>query len=257
MRLALVQMSVVEGDPSRNLATARNLLDAAPAADLFLLPELWTSGYAHGTWSRIADTVTPGVLSWLGEEAARRGAYFGGSQISRRDDGALVNRLWLVPPAGTPVWYDKGHLFAPLGEDVHLAPGRTRVRYGLGQFTAALSICFDLRFPEMYRRDAAEGAHLFLVASAWPEPRCPVVQLLARARAVENQAFLALCNRTGAGPSGLSYCGGSMVVAPDGSLLADAGRDEGVVVADVEHAASTLARDALPVLPLRAEGLDW
>jgi predicted amidohydrolase len=257
MRIALVQMAVAEGDDSRNVRHAAELLSGAADAELYLLPELWTSGYAHDAWPRIADESTPAVVEWLTRWAAERNALVGGTLISRTEQGGLANRLWLVSAQGAVAHYDKGHLFAPLGEDVHLQAGRSRVRAQVQEWTAALSICFDLRFPEHYRRDAVDGADLFLVSSAWPEPRCAILQSLVRARAIENQAVLALCNRTGPDGRGHEYCGGSVVLAPDGSVLVDAGREEGVVVAEVNLAAVEGARQALPVLPLRAPGLDW
>lgn len=256
-RVALVQMSITEGSPDRNVARAQSLLADAPAADVYLLPELWSSGYAHARWPSIADTSTPELVEWMRGVAASRNAFIGGSLISRRSDGALVNRFWLLGADGTQVCYDKGHLFAPLGEDTHLAAGANRVRTPIDTWTAALSICFDLRFPEQYRLDAVDGADLFLVASEWPEPRCGVFTALVRARAIENQAVLAVCNRVGPGDPDLRYCGGSAVVAPDGTMLADAGQDECVAVAEVDQATVTRARMALPVLPLRARGLDW
>lgn len=257
-RIGLVQMRIVDGRPDANVARAEGFLTAAPQADVYLLPELWTSGYAHDRWASIAASSTPQVVQWMTDIAAARNAFVGGSLITRRtSDGALVNRFRLIAPDGTRVSYDKGHLFAPLAEDTHLGAGNRRVRTQVQGWTAALSICFDLRFPEQYRLDAVDGAELFLVASEWPEPRCSVFNALIRARAIENQAVLAVCNRVGPGEPDLTYCGGSAVIAPDGTMLAGAGQEECVVVAEVDREAVLEARRALPVLPLRAAGLDW
>lgn len=256
-RLAVVQMTVQEGRPDANVDKAERLLGHAPPADVYLLPELWTSGYSHARWPEIADRSTPAVLEWMAAKAGSRNAWVGGSLITRRSDGALVNRFSLVSPAGATVFYDKGHLFAPLGEDTRLGAGKTRVRAPVEGWTAAMSICFDLRFPEQYRLDAVDGADLFLVVSEWPEPRCALFNCLVRARAIENQAVLAVSNRLGPAEGGLTYCGGSAVIAPDGTVLASAGQEECVAVAEVETSLVRDLRAALPVLPLRAEGLDW
>jgi predicted amidohydrolase len=181
----------------------------------------------------------------------------GGTLITRTDAGGLANRFWMVFPSGRCVWYDKGHLFAPLGENTVLEAGKERVRTSVREWNVALSVCFDLRFPEQYRLDAIDGAEAFFVSSAWPEPRCVLLNTLARARAIENQAVLALCNRTGPGRPGERYCGGSVVVGADGRVLAEAGPDEGVVTADLKRSDVAAIRNALPVLPLRAAGLDW
>lgn len=264
LRVALLQLAVEDGAPARNAARAFDLLRGAPDADLYLLPELWTTGYAHASWPAAADESTPKVAAELQRIADERGAVLGGSMIARRDDGALVNRFWLFAPNGLPdagadaepVWYDKAHLFAPMGEPEHLAAGDRRVRADVAGADVALSVCFDLRFPEMYRHDAADGAALFLVVSAWPHPRAETLRLLARARAVENQAALVLCNRAGSGADGTAFCGGSCVIAPDGSVVADAGEEETVLIAEVDVAAVSRLRQRFPVLTARAPAVD-
>jgi len=181
---------------------------------------------------------------WLGEKQllSELGVTIGGSMITRREDGALVNRFTLtVPGGGTPVAYDKCHRFGPMREVELLGAGAGRVHATVGSVETALSICYDLRFPGMYRASAHEGARLFLVVSAWPRPREMPLRTLAMARAIENQAFLALCNRAGSGADGTMFCGGSCVVSPIGEVLLDLGPDEntGVAEIDVEHVTSS------------------
>jgi omega-amidase len=256
MRIALVQMAVREGDAEANLSRARGLLADAPAAELYLLPELWTSGYAHDRWETLADHSSPAVREWMLSWARERRAWLGGTLIARTDNGGLANRFHLAGPDGQLVLYDKGHLFAPLREDLLLEAGRARVRTTVEDWTAALSICFDLRFPGQYRRDAVEGAEVFLVSSAWPEPRCSILRALAQARAMENQAVLALCNRTGPDGAGGMYCGHSALFGPGGEIVVEAGSDEGVHVAELDRGTVEAARRALPVLSLEVPALD-
>jgi predicted amidohydrolase len=250
-------MSVVDGDVDANIGRVQNLLAATPPADLILLPELWSTGYGHAVWNRAAAESTPDVISYIREVAVQRRATVGGSLLSRNENGKLVNRFWLIGPSGEMAWYDKGHLFAPLKEPEYLESGNQRKQTHLTSWCAALSICFDLRFPEQYRRDALDGAELFLVVAAWPHPRSPALRTLASARAIENQAVLALCNRVGAGTPNLSYCGESMVVLPGGEVIADAGNEECVVVAEIDPACVENARTKMPVLKLRSKELDW
>ncbi|MBL0211690.1 MAG: carbon-nitrogen family hydrolase [Holophagaceae bacterium] len=258
MRAAIVQMQIVDGDPAVNLCRAAELINANPGADLYVIPELWTTGYAHGCWSDAARNSTPDICGDLQALAEANQAWIAGSMISQNAEGHLVNRLWAFPPDGEPpVHYDKGHLFRPMQEHLHLAAGKHRVRRRIAGVETALSICFDLRFPEMYRRDAVDGAEMFLVVSEWPHPRSETLRTLARARAMENQAYLALSNRVGRGADGTDFCGGSMVVAPDGAVLAEAGEVEAVVFAEIDAAKVREARSAFPVLGLRAEGLDF
>ena len=262
LRVALVQLAVVDGDPAANLARAVALVDAAPAADLYLLPELFTTGYAHDVWAAAARGATPGAVDALARLAERRGAWVGGSMIAATEGGGLANRMYLLGPEGGRTAYDKAHLFPPMGEPERLTAGGRRAQACVGRGTAAartsLSVCFDLRFPEQYRRDAADGATLFACVAEWPHARGDVLRLLARARAVENQAWLALCNRAGPAADGTVFAGGSCVISPDGVVVVDAGETpDAVVVAEVDVAASLRARAAFPVLPLRRPGVDW
>ncbi len=266
LRVALVQLAVADGDPADNLARAGALVRGAPPADLYLLPELFTTGYAHDAWARVAREDTPGAVDALRRLADERGAWVGGSMIAEADGGGLANRFFLAAPGdagrGAPlVRYDKAHLFPPMGEPGRLTGGTERVRAcvgrGAGAADAALSICFDLRFPEQYRLDAVSGATLFACVAEWPHPRGETLRLLARARAAENQAWLALCNRVGPAADGTVFCGGSCVIAPDGTVVADAGEAvDAVVVAEVDVGAAHGARAAFAVLPLRVPGVD-
>jgi predicted amidohydrolase len=228
-RIALVQMEIADGEPARNLDVAERLVDAHPGADLYLLPELWTSGYAHRAWPTIAGHDTPDTVDALQRMAHDRHTLIGGTLVSLNEDGRLVNRFWLVGKDGVLARYDKAHLFQPMDEPRHLVPGATRERLRIGPWTAALSICYDLRFPEMYRRDAVDGADLFLVAAEWPVERADAMHALAVARAIENQAYLALTNRVGVAADGTRFAGGSLLVGPDGAVEVSAGAQAGVV----------------------------
>ena len=258
LRVGVVQMEIADGLAQRNLDRAVALIHAAPHADLYLLPELWSTGYAHAAWRRSAETETPALVEALQRLSTERGARIAGSMISLDEQGRLTNRLWLFAPDGrAPATYDKGHLFSPLQEDRYLAAGTRRVRVDIDGWTAALSICFDLRFPEMYRGDALDGANLFLVVAEWPAARSSALRVLARARAIENHAFLALCNRCGVAADGMAFGGGSALFAPDGSVVADAGSHEQVLVGTLDPQAVAAARTLAPVLELRRAGLDW
>lgn len=258
LRIALVQMAVTDGAADENWRRAATMIRHAPPADVYLVPELFTTGYAHDRWATSAAQDTPRIVAALGDLARERSATIGASLISATPAG-LTNRFWLLGPnGGAPVTYDKAHLFAPMREDRHLVPGDRRVRTNVGRWYASLSICFDLRFPEMYRLDAVAGADLFLVVAEWPAERAATMRALAIARAIENQAYLALVNRVGrAATDGTEFGGGSLLVAPDGTLVADGGGSEGVVVGVAERGAPARARQGLPVLPLRRQGLDF
>ena len=259
MRIALVQMAVADGNVAANVARAEGFVREAAASrpDVILLPELWTTGYAHDAWPGAADGETAGVARTLAAWSDELGVTIGGSMITRRADGALANQFTLTAPGGgTPVTYDKCHRFGPMRESELLGAGAGRVHAEMGDAQVALSICYDLRFPSMYRASAHAGARVFLVVSAWPKPRCVPLRTLAMARAIENQSFLALCNRVGAGADGTEFCGGSCIVSPVGELLLDLGGEEGVGVAEVDLAHTATARGAFDVLREELVGID-
>jgi predicted amidohydrolase len=259
MRIALAQLAVIDGDAWANVERAEAMLRevARERPDVALLPELWTTGYAHDSWGPVADAETPKVMDRLAALSGELGIVIGGSMVHRRADGGLMNRFTLTAPDGTVMAsYDKSHLFMPMREHEFLAAGDAREHGAVGKAPVALSICYDLRFPAMYRASAQEGTELFLVVSEWPDPRAAVLRTLATARAVENQAFLALCNRTGTGADGTTFCGGSMVVSPSGEILLDLGRDEGTGVVEVRLREVAMTRAMLPVLTQDVVGVD-
>jgi predicted amidohydrolase len=246
---------VADGDWHTNLAGTVAAIGDAPDADLYLLPELWTSGYAHDRWPEIARESVAPAHDALRAIAGTRNAAVAGSMISLNDDGALVNRFWHVTATGTS-WYDKVHLFPPLREPELLVAGDRRQQVQVGPLRCGLSVCFDLRFPAMYRRDALEGAHAFVVCSEWPRARADALRTLCRARAIENQAYLILCNRTGVAADGLVFGGGSVVLSPLGEVLAELDEEPGSAVATVEADVVDTLRREFPVLPSERAGVD-
>lgn len=257
LRLALVQMDIVDGDPARNVSRAGQLIDTQPGAGVYLLPELWTSGYVHQQWPAIAKEDTPRTLDALQHLATRHQAVIGGTLLSLNDDGKLVNRFWMVDQGGVMACYDKTHLFPPMDEPAYLTPGRSRRRVRVGAWTAAQSICYDLRFPEMYLRDAVDGADLFLVPSEWPAERAEALRALAVARAIETQSYVAVTNRVGAAADGTRFGGGSVIVGPGGEIVASAGDTPGIVVGDLDQARVAAVRGPRPHFAERRAGVDW
>jgi predicted amidohydrolase len=257
LRVSLVQMNITDGDPARNLARAEELIGGHPGAQLYLLPELWTTGYTHDAWPALAKETTPGVLEALTVAAHRHSTIIGGTLISLDDHARLVNRFWLVGEGGVLGCYDKAHLFAPMGEPRHLAPGTQRQCVRLDGWTAALSICYDLRFPEMYRLDAVAGATLFLVPSEWPAERGEAMRALAVARALENQAYVALTNRTGVAADGTRFGGGSLIVGPGGEVVAELAEGPGVVTAVLESSRIADVRGPSAHYTGRRSGVDY
>lgn len=248
MRLTLLQMKVADGDPQTNLHHAEEMIRSEPGSDLYLLPEVWTTGYDRSSWRNYVDNIHFEVISSLTHLAQETNSCIGGTYIARKGPHELVNRFLLISGEWDFETYDKIHLFEPLEEDKYLTPGEKPVQTKIKEWNVGLSICYDLRFPNMYRASALEGTTLFLVPSQWPAVRCHQMVVLAQARAIENQSYVALCNRIGTAQNGLHFGGRSGIWGPDGTLLADAGDKEGIITAEIDLDHVKKYRQEFPVL---------
>ncbi|MBQ4615168.1 MAG: carbon-nitrogen family hydrolase, partial [Mailhella sp.] len=149
---------------------------------------------------------------------------------------------------------DKVHLFRLMDEDTFLAPGRQVSLFELHGMPCSPVICYDIRFCELPRRLAVQGAELLFVSAEWPSPRAEHWRTLLRARAIENQIFVAACNRCGV-TDGTVFAGRSAIIAPDGSVLAEAGTGEEIIWADIDANAVRHMRDLIPVFEDRVPGM--
>jgi omega-amidase len=241
MRVAVVQMEIEDGQPQRNLERATRWIMKSDA-DLVVLPELWTSGYCHKKWANIARNSTPQILRAVADLCRAEKKWVAGSIISACDRKLLANRFILMNPSGVLAgYYDKVHLFKPLQEHIYLQPGTRLPVFSIKGFRVSPAICFDLRFPELFRTPIRSKTDLYVVASEWPHPRCEALTTLARARAIENGAYLALANRVGGSSSTLRFCGGSRIVDPLGAETQVRTR-QGVIALSVERSLIQKAR---------------
>lgn len=257
MQIAVVQMQIVDGNPAANRSTVLAYLSEHAGYDLYLLPELWTTGYVQQEWSRLATQDTPATLVWMSEQARERRIWLAGSVIAANADGTLANRFVMFDRNGAlACQYDKAHLFHPLDEHIYLRAGAAMPPVVEAEgVRLSPAICYDLRFPEMFRRNTLRGVDVFLVSSAWPFPRQHALNILTEARAIENQAIVALANRIGVDAKGNHFCGGSGVFGPIGPL-SEMHQAEGVAVADIDPVALRELRKSFPVLEHRLERID-
>ena len=197
---------------------------AAAATDLVILPELFDGGYAllrRGGGRHAADGALPRALRALTRE--RPVTLVAGSIALRGGSGKPTNTVLVFRSGRLLARYDKIHLFRPAGDTRFFRAGSRPVRFRLNaggkSVTAGLAVCFDLRFPELFRALAVRGVRLFLVPARWPAARDDAWRTLLKARAIENQAFVVGCNARGR-EGGWSY-----VFSPRGELLyTDRGR---------------------------------
>ena len=248
--IALAQMAVALGRPQENERTAQSLAAqaAAQGADLLLLPELWATGYDLERTHEYAAPLDNGQFAQMAGLAQAHQLYLAGTALEANPGGKPFNTSAIYGPdgrcAGT---YRKVHLWAPLGEVEHMTPGDAMPAFDLPWGRVAMAICYDLRFPELWRRLADAGAQLVLIPAEWPVRRVEHWRLLLRARAVENQLFVAGCNRAGAGADG-EFGGHSAVVDPWARVLVEGNKKAGLFVTTIELDEVARARRLFPFL---------
>jgi predicted amidohydrolase len=262
MRVAAVQLTST-ADKSRNLEAAERFVRAAAAdgARLIVLPEMFNVLGDPEVLRAGAETLDGPTLRWAKELAQRYGVWFVAGSIMERVAGQdkLFNTSCLFDPRGEiPVIYRKIHLFdcdvpgASLHESATVMPGGEVVRAEADGVPLGLSICFDLRFPELFRILALGGVRLIVLASAFTEHTGrDHWQVLIRARAIENQVFVVAANQVGASTPKLRWFGRSMIVDPWGVVLAQAPDREGYILADLDFDAQDRIRAQLPSLANR------
>ncbi|NLW49345.1 MAG: carbon-nitrogen family hydrolase [Candidatus Brocadiaceae bacterium] len=250
MRVTAIQLQIVDRAKSETLARVLELVDGAADSDLILLPELWPSGYfSFHRYRSDAEPIDGSTVAALAERAAALRCHILMGSFIERDGPHLFNTSVLLDSEGrTAARYRKMHLFGHgSGESRLLQRGRDIVLVDLPWGRTGLSTCYDLRFPELYRRMTDDGAVFFLVASAWPMARVDAWRLFSIARAHENLAFLIACNCAGT-DQGTPYAGHSLVVDPIGRVLAEAGEGEEVVSVEFDPGAVAEARAQFPAL---------
>jgi predicted amidohydrolase len=236
MRVTSIQLAVTNRPKDQTLRHVLALLEQARGSDLILLPELWPCGFfAFDRYAADAEPVDGPLVQALRTKARDLKAHLlTGSFVERDGDGLYNTALFLAPDGDVLARYRKIHLYGYRSEERRLLlPGTDVTVVSTPWGRVGFATCYDLRFPELFRRMADRGADLFLVTSAWPQPREEAWVLFNRARAVENLAYLFSCNCAGT-VGGRRYVGRSMIVAPDGTALADGGPDEALVTADVD-----------------------
>lgn len=243
MRFALAQNAAAwHGRDESHRAIDR--LVATTSTDVVLLPEMFDTG-----WTMDRSVVDEDHISrrYLASLARRTGAHVLAG-IACDDSGQARNSaVWFDRSGIERGRYDKIHLFTPAREHMHYARGQRVVVWDIEGVRIAPLICYDLRFPERFREAVDLGAEVFVVLANFPAERVDAWTTLARARAIENQAWMLALNRTGSDPSA-NYPGASVVVDPLGKVIAHADAREQVLIADVDANAARDWRARFPAL---------
>jgi predicted amidohydrolase len=250
VRIASIQLAMADRPKAQNVEHALAVLDRVPAADLILLPEIWPCGFfAFDRYAAESEPLDgPTVAAFRRKARARRCHILMGSLVERNADGLFNTTVFIGPDGEIAACYRKIHLFGYQSDETKLlTPGREVVVADTPWGRAGFSTCYDLRFPELFRRMVDRGAEIFLVPSAWPLARIEAWRLFNRARAHENLAFLVSCNCAG-GNAGKRYGGHSMIVDPWGKVLAEGGEGGEIVAAEIDVGQTAAARREFPAL---------
>lgn len=255
IRVALIQLRCDSAEPmsariDRALAMVR---EAAPRADLVVLPELWsTCAFDLPAARDGAESIDGPLVTSLSALAGELGIWIhGGSVAVLSSEGTRHNTCVLFDPLGALVTtYRKIHLFGfAEGERTVMTGGDELVVVETPLGTTGLATCYDLRFPELFRALTAAGATAFLVSSGWPLSRIEHWDVLTRARAIEDQAWVIACNEVGTqGADNVVLGGHSVVIDPRGVVIAQAGETEEILYAEIDPDEPGRWREAFPAL---------
>ena len=250
LTISLAQIDIRLGDIAANLAHGQTLVQKATrrGSDLIVFPELWTTGYDLARAAELADFLPAGsTVQLLSAWATEYDLWITGSLLLRGEAG-VFNAAPLFGPQGQIVGpYRKIHRFGLMEEDRWLEAGNRPGLFDLPWGKTVMAICYDLRFPELFRVYALGGASLILLPSEWPHPRLAHWQTLIRARAIENQCYFVAVNRVGSDQSN-TFCGHSAIIDPWGEVVVEAGESEALLTATVDLALVDEIRSRIPVL---------
>ena len=240
-----LQFDVRQGQVDDNLAAMTRLLTllAPPAQSVVALPELWATGFAYEQLKPMAAR-TPELLEQLASLAARYQVFLAGSLMERVEgngESRFHNTMYVTGPDGVVGRYRKQRLFAPMAEDCHFTAGMSPRPMATPVGLLGGLVCYDLRFPELARQQAVAGVGLLLVTAQWPTARLAHWRALLQARAIENQLFVLAANRCGV-TGDTPFGGHSMIVAPDGVILVEAGDTEATAGAPLDGALLSTVR---------------
>lgn len=256
MKIALIQMEVLSGQMNENRQKSQDLIEqAAPSADVLVLPELWLCGYSLKGVQDFAETKSGQTLVLLKKLAKRYSVHIITGSLPYREEQQVYNAVFHIDRQGEiKAQYSKVHLFSLYKEEKFFAPGPTVTTMPLENFQAGLAICYDLRFPELFRTMALAGAHIIFVPAEWPKVRGSHWLTLAQARAVENQVYVCAVNCVGQ-HKGDTFYGHSLLISPDGSILAEGSEQEEILSGEIFIEEVQKARENMSILADRRKEL--
>ena len=250
MKIVSLQLEVGDRPKAENVNSALEMLDKAPEADLILLPEIWPIGFfSFDRYHQDSESIDGPTVATFQKKAISRKCHIHMGSLVVKEKEHYYNTSILISSTGQVVAsYRKIHLFGYQSDETQLLkPGSDIVVSDLPWGVSGLSTCYDLRFPELFRRMTDRGATFFLVTSAWPMARLEAWRLFNQARAHENLAYLISCNCAGVN-GGTQLAGHSMVVDPWGEIIGEGSDGEDMVIAEIDPELPGKVRAEFPAL---------
>lgn len=231
---AAIQFNITLGEIDRNLMTVEAALDrvAKQKVQLAVLPEMWSVGYDYKRLAKHAAQ-TPRVIEALCRQTAELSLVVVGS-LPELDEGKIYNTAYVIDRGILVGSYRKLHLFSTMGEDRFLAAGDQSLVVSTSAGRLGIAICYDLRFPELFRKMALEGAEIVCLPAEWPKPRQEHWRTLLRARAMENQFFVVATNCCGI-QGKFDFFGMSLLLSSRGEVLAEGGETDSELLAIFDY----------------------
>ncbi|MBN2857123.1 MAG: hypothetical protein JXN63_01850 [Candidatus Delongbacteria bacterium] len=233
MKIHLVQISVNEKDTESNLSKAIGKFRKLEGGGIAVLPEMFIPGYDRNNMEFWADKWQDVVMEFSASAKEISTAVVFTTPV--KADGKIFNRAFFIDDEGRVLSvYDKVHLFRLMDEDKIFDQGNKLDVFGYKEWNIGLNICYDIRFPESQRKLWSEGANLIIVPATWPYKRVDAMVKLSYARAIEDQCYFVIVNRASERVENPTYGGNSMIIAPDGTLVAGCGHTEDVRSAEID-----------------------
>ena len=261
MKIQIFQFQVIDSDTEANLNKVENMFSETDlsSTDVVVLPEMWTSGYDLENIKDYAADHLEQVKSFIAKLAADNNVtVVAGSVPNTYGDSGVYNTAFTMDNNGELIYeYSKMHLVPMLNEPEFLESGdKSAEGFEINGETVGLAICYDLRFPELFRDLSLSGAKIIFVVAEWPIERTEHWVTLLKARAIENQCYIVASNTVGTQSNGTEFAGRSMIINPFGEILAEAEKDtEEVVTAEIDLDYIDQVRTDIPIFKSRRKDL--
>ena len=247
MKVALFQMDLAWENKQANFIKVESLMEKIKDKniDLVILPELFSTGYTMNSDS-LAEDIRGETFQFLSHVAQKYNLNILGSLIEKKGDTPRNSAIVINNKGALIAHYSKIHLPKFTDEVNHFAAGKELSLFEVKSDTIGITICYDVRFPELFRMLSEKGAQCIITIASWPVERIQHWDLLLRARALENQLFVIGVNRAGVSPSG-TYPGHSKIIDPLGNILVEAPEKEDNVVYELDFSEVDRIRKELPI----------